>query len=117
MRVWRVSRRYRKYSTIWKNHRRFRLRLAWNLVLEGARMMLNPRWVETLSTRANPKPLRKAPATTRSNVFQRPVASTVSFVGFYGRIKRSLISKRFLTDRVYKKVKLRELHLGVLFVR
>jgi hypothetical protein len=38
-----------------ENHRRFRLRLAWNLVLEGDRI-LNPRWVETLSTQTHPKP-------------------------------------------------------------
>ena len=37
------------------NHRWFRIRLAWNLVLEGARM-LNPQWVEAFSAQANPSP-------------------------------------------------------------
>jgi hypothetical protein len=34
-------------------HRQFRIRLAWNLVLEGSRE-INPQWVEELSTKANP---------------------------------------------------------------
>jgi hypothetical protein len=38
-----------------ESHRFFRIRLAWNLVIEGANM-LNPRWVEALSTEQNPKP-------------------------------------------------------------
>jgi hypothetical protein len=37
-----------------QSHRYFRIRLAWNLVMEGANM-LNPRWVEALSTEQNPK--------------------------------------------------------------
>jgi hypothetical protein len=46
------------------DHRRFRVRLAWNLVLEGARQ-INPQWVEVLSTEKNPKPRgRSCPGAT-----------------------------------------------------
>lgn len=40
---------------ILENHRRFRIRLAWNLVLKGSHLR-NPQWAEAIATQVNPTP-------------------------------------------------------------